>query len=459
MSHCSPSHKNNPYTCFSDSALLKLVGAYNREYKDADVVTPIKLPTSASSSRLSPADRKFILDSLRRGLKKSNDLPCDEDYCILNTPIGKSVVSRDSEIRDDTFRPEKPDAWYSDDHTWLTNFDIEAVMRQYEEEHADFAFFGPSPIDFDSKTMMSDRCIEQDICRLSLRELLARGKTKIGIVFNLDPHDKPGSHWTAMMCDIANGGIYYFDSNGVAPPKEVTALMHRLRDQGNRLVLEGKVNAVAMKNKEHHHPLDGRFNDGDTQVFHMRTSAGSGGSRVEKHVLVNEGDICHVCHVKSRGGIVKGTQTRVKEVRDGSIVFENPVPLNGCKDCTLVRRDFEELYNPVRFQFQNTECGMFSMYFLIQYINGRSFFEIVHKKIHDDDVWKNRDVYFRPNVSVESNGESGEKSDGIAGLFTGGKRLSAKRKGGVKKSRTYKRRTKTTKKASKRASKKRRVSK
>ena len=43
----------------------------------------------------------------------------------------------------------------------------------------------------------------------------------MGIVFNLDPHDKPGSHWVSMYVDLNNGGIYYFDSYGYKPLKEI----------------------------------------------------------------------------------------------------------------------------------------------------------------------------------------------------------------------------------------------
>ena len=31
---------------------------------------------------------------------------------------------------------------------------------------------------------------------------MKRGKTKIGIIFNTDPHDKPGQHWISMFINI-----------------------------------------------------------------------------------------------------------------------------------------------------------------------------------------------------------------------------------------------------------------
>lgn len=436
--YCSPSHNDNPYTCFSDSALLKLASAYNRKYPDK-----IKIPEvrPSTNSQLPPSIRKAIWESLRDGLKKSDELPCDQDYCILETPLGRSI--RDNELHDETFRPEKPESWYLDDHTWLTNFDIEAVMRQYEEDYPDFAFFGPSPIDFDSKEIFSDRCIEDSICKLNLSTMLSKGKKRIGIVFNLDPHDKPGSHWTALMCDIANGGIYYFDSNGVQPPKEVVTLMHRLRDQGNRLIMNDAVQVSSMR-PIHRHPLKGKFVSPNT--FRVNPEGGSS-SNSNAEFNVKEGDICHLM---KGGAILNKTQRRVKEVQDNNtIIFDEPFKpseqsgVNNDGQYHLVRRDFEELYNPERFQRQNTECGMFSMYFLIQYIEGRDFFEIIYNKIHDDEVWKNRDRYFRPNVSQLSNeSRKTDKKTDAFGIFGGSKKRSLR----------LRRRTKKTKKSSKKKS-------
>ena len=55
------------------------------------------------------------------------------------------------------------------------------------------------------------------------------------MVINLDPHDKPGSHWVALYFDLKKMEIYYFDSYGIYPPKEVENLMFRLKEQGKDL--------------------------------------------------------------------------------------------------------------------------------------------------------------------------------------------------------------------------------
>jgi Ulp1 family protease len=67
---------------------------------------------------------------------------------------------------------------------------------------------------------------------LDLAEMKEKGKTKIGIIFNLDPHDEPGSHWICAFVDIDASAAYYFDSYGYKPEKEINTLLARLHSQG-----------------------------------------------------------------------------------------------------------------------------------------------------------------------------------------------------------------------------------
>ena len=56
---------------------------------------------------------------------------------------------------------------------------------------------GPSPIDYDTH-LVSDECVWEELCKFNLKNTINNGKRKIGIIFNLDPHFKGGSHWVAM---------------------------------------------------------------------------------------------------------------------------------------------------------------------------------------------------------------------------------------------------------------------
>ena len=91
---------------------------------------------------------------------------------------------------------------------------------------------GPSPIDFDTKKQYGE-CVWNEICKFQLNNFIKKGKNKIGIIFNLDKHWQPGSHWVALFIDINKGLIFYFDSAGEDIPKQVKTLCDKIIFQGN----------------------------------------------------------------------------------------------------------------------------------------------------------------------------------------------------------------------------------
>ena len=108
-------------------------------------------------------------------------------------------------------------------------------MKQYEKSYPEFVFLGPSPIDYAEKSSkFSDRCVWEELCKFDLGKLIKEHKTKIGIVFNLDKHDQPGSHWVAMYVDIRKKMIYFFDSTGASIPKYLNKLVNTFMEQGKK---------------------------------------------------------------------------------------------------------------------------------------------------------------------------------------------------------------------------------
>jgi hypothetical protein len=129
------------------------------------------------------------------------------------------------------FRPEKPKEWDKKPRLWLDSFNIEDVMSQYEQAEPSFKFIGPVPIDFDAKQTFGS-CIVNELCKLDINSLNTKGITKIGIIFNLDKHDEPGSHWVCAFIDIEGKSAYYYDSYGYEPEDEIVKLLQRCKTQG-----------------------------------------------------------------------------------------------------------------------------------------------------------------------------------------------------------------------------------
>ena len=107
-------------------------------------------------------------------------------------------------------------------------------MEQYDHAYPEFRFIGPSPIDFDKK-LAFNQCVWNDLCNIDIGQLIQNKKSKVGMIFNLDPHYKDGSHWVAMYFNSKTGEIYYFDSVGDKIPKQIKTLKESIVDQCSHL--------------------------------------------------------------------------------------------------------------------------------------------------------------------------------------------------------------------------------
>ena len=141
------------------------------------------------------------------------------------------------------FRPTMPDSWTNDPDEWLDSNNIGDVIKQYEEVYPHFKFYGTNPIDFaapdpyNKEAAAQNKCLQDEICKMSLSDLKAQGKTKLGFVYNLDPSNKGGSHWIASFTDIPGHKTYYFDSYGMAPPPQIARFMRSLTLQDPKMKL------------------------------------------------------------------------------------------------------------------------------------------------------------------------------------------------------------------------------
>ena len=152
-----------------------------------------------------------------------------EDHCLLdNSQLDENVKKQ---LRMDYLRPRRPKAWDSDPDKWLDNYNIINVLKQYEKLYPWFYFVGVLPIDFsapDPYNKGPPKCLHNEICELNLIDKHTKGIRGIGMIFNLDPHFKGGSHWVALyinLTDIKKPYIGYFDSYGYKTPALIARLM------------------------------------------------------------------------------------------------------------------------------------------------------------------------------------------------------------------------------------------
>jgi len=209
---CAPSKEFKDGSCYSIKSLISLAKAYNKfvaKKKNADIIK-----FKWSSDQDAEKYRKYLINELTERFKSK----CDKSQtCWIKQAFIKELSDDELlEMQENTFKPIAPQGKF----TWLNTININEVMAQYESKHPEFKFFGAVPIDFDEVSL--------EISTINYKKLLKQGKTKLGIIFNLDKHYEPGSHWISMYADIKHGEICFFDSYGVAPPKEVEILMKRI---------------------------------------------------------------------------------------------------------------------------------------------------------------------------------------------------------------------------------------
>lgn len=216
--NCSPKPKDeiNNFSCYSDKIIYKLKERWNARHPDAKITSN---------------NPKEIHSQLTNYLSNV----CNKESCWLKQTkeIGNIESDKDSDITD-SFAPQYPIEWEKNPNEWLSSIDIMNVMKQYEKAYKCFDFIGPSPIDFDTKKLYGE-CVWDELCNFSLEEQLKNGKYKIGMIFNTDPHNKPGQHWISMFINIKTKTIFFFDSTGDQPAKEIKIFVDRIIKQGRNL--------------------------------------------------------------------------------------------------------------------------------------------------------------------------------------------------------------------------------
>ena len=174
--------------------------------------------------------------------------------------------------------------------------------------YPEFLFVGAVPIDIEDLAQFGVKSLDYD-------KLAKKGKTKIGIIYNLDEHYKSGSHWVSFFIDTKNRKIYYSDSAGKPPDQRVKRLVKKLsekwyqKDSGKKVEL----------------PLDSYMNESGQNIIEQKY---------------------------------------------------------GIK------------FNNTQHQFGGSECGVYSMNFLIRLLRGDSF-DVIHiYRITDKEINTCRKIYF-----------------------------------------------------------------
>ena len=156
---CAPGKKFVEGSCFTIESLKSIANEYNN--------------TNSKNKIQISNDKKDMIKQLTNAFSKS----CSNQTCWLRTDVVKKI--KDEEIHNNTFRPTGPSTGYD----WLSTTNINNVINQYENQYKDFVFLGALPNDFQELPMLG-------LSNIDFNDFVKDGKTKIGLVINLDTHDK-----------------------------------------------------------------------------------------------------------------------------------------------------------------------------------------------------------------------------------------------------------------------------
>jgi hypothetical protein len=238
--NCSPKNGGNDYTCYTDDNLLKLKQFWNERHPDKPIISN---------------NPKIIWETLKQYYSQI----CNKESCWIRK-LAKGTKMEDDLL--DAFAPESPEEWKKNPNEWLSSIDIVEVMNQYEKKYKCFEFMGPSPIDYDTHKV-GNECVFEELCHFNLQEQIDKGKTKIGVIFNLDPHYKGGSHWVSLFINVRKKEIFYFDSAGDDIPSQINKFAQTIITQGKNL--KKPINFVLDKN----YPVEHQYGNTECGVYSL----------------------------------------------------------------------------------------------------------------------------------------------------------------------------------------------
>lgn len=242
--YCSPQGSDTykrDRTCFSKEALIRLVEAWNAQ--SSDKIRSYKRMT-----------KRALWDNINRKMSSVCNDDQSKEACWVDNLEGESPSKEVAK----TMRPLSPDEWKKNEYTWLTNYDIEDVMKQYDFSHHPqfkYKFLGVYPIDFQARTMFGS-CLFKEFCSLDIAGFWKKGIRYIGMITNLDKHNQSGSHWTSLFVCIDPQspcfGAYYYDSVASTPPPEIVKFIETLRSQVQHIPGGSGRSFIAKYNKMRH---------------------------------------------------------------------------------------------------------------------------------------------------------------------------------------------------------------
>jgi hypothetical protein len=223
MSYCSPTADNKVF-CYCLNSLQKIALSWNFLKPKNKIIFEL----SDSSNVL----YKKIADKINVG---NNYWAWIDIIKFINNNKNLKISQIMKEIELKELRPSQPIEWINNKTEWLSNFDIEKVLLQYQyDKSLLYKFHGVFTIDFGIKTN-SGRCKYSNDCNIDMKSIINSNKKFFGFITNLCRYNEPGTHWTSSFFvldpNIKSYGAYYYDSVKRPIPKLLLPVFNDIKKQ------------------------------------------------------------------------------------------------------------------------------------------------------------------------------------------------------------------------------------
>ena len=247
--YCSPNAKDRNSTCLSKESLKELINCYNLSKKNKKEM--IKFYDNDTQLELF----KKLDNKMKKQTKGSGKYWFWPDIIKKLTPHNININNIIRKIEKIELKPEKPNQWIKNSKEWLSNYDINNVMNQYNiDKKLNYCYLGSFSIDFALKNSKGD-CLHTDFCNINIKNNYINNNCKyIGFITNMDKHDEPGSHWTSTFIIIdpnnTSYGAYYYDSISRKIPKLINDFLLKIKNQLDNIYKNKKFN-IKYNTKQH----------------------------------------------------------------------------------------------------------------------------------------------------------------------------------------------------------------
>ena len=376
---CAANAEYTDGSCLSVDQLKLIAHLYNKAI-DKNKIKSEKI-------NIDNSNKSYLLQQLDEKLKDCNN----DQRCWLKKKFNNSNEALNM---DEIFRPMGTEGKTE----WLSTENIDDVMEQMEKKFPDYLFLGATPMDFEEINY-------NEIAKLDFYDIMKNGeklKNEMMVQYELKKFYTKNFQLVEKFNQFRGRQNKYpfreFYKDVIETPNDQMQTALQKFPNGSNLYNE----LLGIKNKKYPIKtiglvpnLDNHDQSGSHWVaVYANLETGqiyyfdSYGYRPEKRIREFAKRIAEWKYKKDTGKVININADEYMKKEGPSNELE---------------KKYDIRYSQIRNQYKNSECGVYSMNFIIRLLHGTKFDKIISQKVPDDTINECREVYFNnQNITLEN---------------------------------------------------------